>query len=125
MTTDMAATRTELAGDLLVVVPALLEPAYRIAGARTATATGPAEVTAIVDAELAARRPGVVAVHHDLFDAVPATVRQAWEQRLAPLVVALPVGTGPAGPGRRHALRALLGRAVGYEITFSPEGGST
>lgn len=117
-----------LAGDLLVVVPELLEPAFRLAGARTVTATATAsevaEVQAIVEAELTARRPGVVAVHPELFALVPAAVRQAWEQRLVPLVVALPADTGPAGPGRRHAMRELLARSVGYEITFSPQGGS-
>lgn len=122
MSTSTSTTATDLAGDLLVVVPALLEPAFRLAGARVAVAADAAGVTAIVAAELDARRPGVVAVHPELLDRVPRPVRQAWERRLAPLVVALPADTGPAGPARRHAMRELLARSVGYEITFSPQG---
>ena len=69
-----------------------------------------------------ATRPGVVAVYPELWEQVPVAVRRDWERRLVPLVVALPADTGVAAPSRRHAVRELLARSVGYEITFS--GGS-
>ena len=114
----------ELAGDLLVVVPEMLAPAFRLSGARTVAATA-GDVPALVAAELAAGRPGVIAVHPQLWERVPEPVRRDWERRLTPLVVALPADTGTAAPSRRHAVRELLARSVGYEITFTPRGGSS
>ncbi|QJY51147.1 V-type ATP synthase subunit F [Pseudonocardia broussonetiae] len=123
---DTAATTrsTPLAGDLLVVVPELLAPAFALAGTRVAEAGDGAEVERLVAAELDTGRPGVVAVHPQLWQQVPPTVRAAWERRSVPLVIALPDDSGPAGEGRRHAVRELLARSVGYEITFGPGGPS-
>jgi vacuolar-type H+-ATPase subunit F/Vma7 len=128
MSTPTAATTGEgsrpdrLPGDLLVVVPELLEPAFRLAGTRVQVATGPDEVATAVTAELAGGAPGVVVVHPELWEQVPPDLRRDWEQRSAPLVVPLPADTGIAVAGRHHAVRDLLARSVGYEITFAPQG---
>lgn len=111
------------AGDLLVVLPDWLEPAFQLAGTRTATAADAERTQQIVRAALGAGAPGVVAVHPDLWKDVPSPVRRDWEQRLVPLVVALPADTGRAAAGRRHAVLDLLARSVGYEITFTSQGG--
>lgn len=122
--TTGSAAAPPLDADLLVVVPRLLAPAFALAGTRVAEAGDGTEVQRLVAAELDTGRPGVVAVHPELWQQVPATVRAAWERRSVPLVIALPADTGPAGEGRRHAVRELLARSVGYEITFGPGGQS-
>jgi vacuolar-type H+-ATPase subunit F/Vma7 len=114
----------DLAGDLLVVLPTVLEPAFRLAGTRTAAAADAERAQQLVQAELAAGAPGVVAVHPDLWERVPAPVRADWERRLVPLVVPLPADTGRVTPGRQRAVLDLLARSVGYEITFTTQGGS-
>lgn len=118
-----------LRGDLLVVAPGLLAAAFRIAGVRTVRADDATAAQAAVDGELAARpgsalAPGVVAVHHALWERLPEAVRRGYEQRLTPLVVPLPADTGREGVGRGQLLRELLARSVGYEITFTNQGDS-
>jgi vacuolar-type H+-ATPase subunit F/Vma7 len=120
----MTAPARPLAGDLLIVLPAPLEPAFRLAGTRTAAAADVERAQQLVHAEIATRAPGVVAVHPDLWERVPTPVRADWQRRLVPLVVPLPADTGQIAPGRRHALLDLLARSVGYEITFTTQGGS-
>ena len=77
-------------------------------------------VVALVE-EAAGSDAAVVAVHHHLWSHVPAATRTAWERRTDTLVVALPPDDGTTVLDRNAALRELLARAVGYEISFSPE----
>ncbi|GLP76598.1 hypothetical protein TUM20983_37080 [Mycobacterium antarcticum] len=125
-----ATPQRELRGDLLVVAPGVLSAAFRIAGVRAVRADDAAQAHAAVAAELdmsdtgGAPAPGIVAVHRALWDRLPEPVRRGWDQQLTPLVVPLPADTGRAGVGRGQALRELLARSVGYEITFSTEGDS-
>lgn len=79
-----------------------------------------AAVVALVE-EAAGSDAAVVAVHHRLWSRVPAATRSAWERRTDTLVVALPADDGATVVDRNAALRELLARAVGYEISFSPE----
>lgn len=111
--------------ELQVVVPAARAAGYRLAGARTLLAETGAEVGAIVREAFAAHDAGtpggVLAVHSVLWQQVPERERAGWQDRSVPLVVALPEESDDAAQARRDALRDLLARAVGYEITFATQ----
>ncbi|MBL8931652.1 MAG: hypothetical protein JNL54_16145 [Kineosporiaceae bacterium] len=111
--------------ELQVIVPAHRAAGYRLAGARTLLATTGADVQALVRdafAEHDAGTPGgVLAVHWLLWQQVPERERSAWQDRSIPLVVPLPEEGQDAAQTRRDALRDLLARAVGYEITFATQ----
>jgi vacuolar-type H+-ATPase subunit F/Vma7 len=107
-----------------VIVPPELADGYRLAGVRAEPA-----VTAAAAGDVLGRllegpgRPSVVAVHPPYL----GELGPRWQRRLAELdgvlVVALPEGRGSGDPARRgETLRDLLARAVGYELTFDPEG---
>lgn len=120
-------TEPQYAGDLLVVLPDWLDPAFRLAGTRTAVAVTDGaddEVQQVVRDAIAAGEPGVVAVHPDLWERVAAPTRRDWEQQLVPLIVPLPTDTEHVAAGRRDAVLDLLARSVGYEITFTSRGES-
>ncbi len=110
--------------ELVVVATPAHAPGFRLGGARTLTAGSPEQVlvavaVAIEDAEVA-----VVAVDGELWAAVPPPVRSVWAQRARPLIVTIPDTDGDVAAARDAALRDLLARAVGYQITFAPHGGT-
>jgi vacuolar-type H+-ATPase subunit F/Vma7 len=111
--------------ELLVIVPADRSAGYRLAGARTLPAeTGPdaaRHVRAALDRHDGGEPGGVLAIDHELWLQVPVAVRRDWQLRSVPLVVPLPAEGEAGGRARQDALRDLLARAVGYEITFATE----
>ena len=54
---------------------------------------------------------------------VPPQVRAAWARQATPLILSLPDEDGDVSAAKDAALRDLLARAVGYQITFTPSGG--
>lgn len=108
--------------DLVVVAPPDAAPGFRLAGARTIDAS---DATAAADAVaelVASGRAALVAVHAGLWAGVPAGVREEWGRRSVPLVLPVLDEDADAGALRDEALRDLLSRAVGYQITFEPTG---
>lgn len=109
-------------GELRVVAPPDAAVGYRLAGARTEVTDTADRVRDLVQAAITDGTDDVIAVHSRLWQALPERDRQHWEQSSLPLIVALPSDSGDAAADRGAALRDLPTRAVGYEITFSPEG---
>jgi vacuolar-type H+-ATPase subunit F/Vma7 len=119
------ATGEPAMAELQVVVPPDRAAGYRLAGARVLLADTGADVQVLVEAAFAqydgGGPGGVLAVHWQLWEQVPARARTAWQDRSVPLVVPLPEEGDDAAQARRDALRDLLARAVGYEITFATQ----
>jgi vacuolar-type H+-ATPase subunit F/Vma7 len=108
--------------ELVVVAPDAVADGYRLAGARTLVAS---DANAAVDAvSHAASTAALIAVHASLWEQVPAAVRDGWDRRRMPLILAVPDEDSDAGALKDEALRDLLSRAVGYQITFEPSGGN-
>ena len=113
-------------GHLVVIAPPEVADGFALGGADillVETRNAPALwATAEVMEVALAGGAAVVAVHHTLWGAVPTPVRERWEQRIDRLIVALPADDGASTFDRAAALHELLARAVGYEISFSPNG---
>lgn len=106
---------------LLVLATPEQAPGYRLAGVAVEVAD---------DAEAALGRleqllregteGGIIAVPGRYLRAAGGELRERIDAVAVPLVIELPDGrTGDAGT-RQARLRALLARAVGYEMTFEP-----
>lgn len=106
---------------LVVVCPPLLAAGFRLAGPAVRVADTPEETLDAVTAATGGNRRGVIAVHPQLWTALPRGTREEWQRRTDPLVLPLPDDSGDAGLDRQSALRELLAHAVGYEITFGSE----
>ena len=109
--------------DLLVVVSAAAAAGFRLAGARTVVAADAGQARTLVEAELATGSRGVIAVSTQLWAGIAPRVTAAWQTQTTPLVIALPDEAAEPAETRRARVRELLARSVGYEITFTPEGG--
>ena len=109
--------------DLLVIVPHAVAAGFRLAGARTCVAADAEQARALVEAELATGSRGVIAVSARLWVDIAPRVTAAWQAQTLPLVIALPDEVAEPAETRRERVRDLLARSVGYEITFTPEGG--
>lgn len=97
---------------------------FRLGGARTVVAVGADDVVAAVRTASVDGTAAVIAVHGALWSLVPSPVREAWAKQAAPLVLSLPDEDGEVAAARDAALRELLARAIGYRITFTPDGGT-
>lgn len=107
----------------VVLVPPELEAGFLLAGVRTVTVASEEEAASETMRLLAAGEEGVVALYGPFLDALEPHIRLQAERSLAPVVVALPPGLGEIDEGvRRARLSEMLGRAVGYHITFGAEG---
>ena len=110
--------------EIVVVATPAATPGFRLGGARTVTATDPEQTIAAVASAVTGGGAAVIAVHETLWARVPRQIREGWEQQARPLVVALPAEDGASTAARDVALRDLLARAIGYQITFTPDGGT-
>lgn len=126
---DPSAALTD--SEVVVVAPRPIDVGFRLAGAATvAPEPGPhGEIGA--DAvnravEAAVRLPSgggaVILVHHGAWSRLPLAARDAWAERADVLVVGLPPDAPAVDTESHDQLQRLLGRAVGYEISFVPEG---
>jgi vacuolar-type H+-ATPase subunit F/Vma7 len=117
-------------GQLVVIAPPEVVDGFALGGAHVVEvdpATAPDGIAAAtqqaVDAALAGTA-AVIAVHQQLWVSVASPVRARWDSRPDRLVVALPADDAAAADDRSAALHRLLAQAVGYEISFSPNGDS-
>lgn len=108
--------------ELVVLATPAAAPGFRLGGAHTLTASDPGDTVAAVDLLVKDVGVAVIAVHATLWAAVPRLVREGWTSLPSPLVIALPDEDGDVAAARDAALRDLLAHAVGYQITFTPEG---
>lgn len=107
--------------ETVVLTPPETAPGFALGGAATVTvADRDSDVEAAVEA--AAQRFGIILVHHRLWNRLEPRVQQSLGARTDVLVMALPSDDGVAGADHLAALHGLLARAVGYEISFTPEG---
>jgi vacuolar-type H+-ATPase subunit F/Vma7 len=110
--------------DALVIATPMTAIGYLLAGARTVTAVDADETIAAVEEAIADHRSAVVAVHGALWASVGAQVRATWSKQAVPLILSLPDEDGDVAAANDAALRDLLARAIGYQITFTPSGGT-
>jgi len=108
--------------ELVVVAPDAVADGYRLGGARTLVASDATETVDVVSNLLSTA--ALIVVHASLWEQVPAAVRDGWTRRSRPLILAVPDEDSDAGALKDEALRDLLSRAVGYQITFEPSGGN-
>jgi vacuolar-type H+-ATPase subunit F/Vma7 len=110
---------------LVVLTTTDLAVGYRLAGAATVEVNTPAET----EAELAGLLPherGVIAVHAPYFYRLSRAMQRQIDSTDIPLVVPLPSGAaGAEVEDRRERLLQLLRQAVGYQITFDGNEGTT
>jgi vacuolar-type H+-ATPase subunit F/Vma7 len=111
--------------DALVIATPMTAIGFLLAGARTITAVNADETVAAVTEAIADGRAAVVAVHGALWSAVGGQVRAGWAKQARPLILSLPDEDGDVSAAKDAALRDLLALAVGYQITFTPSGGTT
>jgi vacuolar-type H+-ATPase subunit F/Vma7 len=122
---------------VVVIVPPGLADGYRLTGIRTEEAGTAAAAGAVLDRLLSGHRshhgsddlgyggPSVIAMHPPYLRALGGHRQRRLAGLNEVLVVALPEGTGPGESIHgAESLRDLLARAVGYEFTFDPEGGT-
>ncbi|MGL5928670.1 MAG: hypothetical protein ACRCY8_07025 [Dermatophilaceae bacterium] len=106
--------------DVVVVAPPEVAAGFALGGAAVCTVRPDDDAVAAV--EEAARGSVVTLVHAQVWARLPLAARDTWSASTDVLVVALP----PDDDGEldhESALHRLLARAVGYEISFTPEGG--
>jgi vacuolar-type H+-ATPase subunit F/Vma7 len=111
--------------DALVVATPATATGFRLGGARTVTAANADQAVAAVGAAIADGKAAVIAVHGALWTAVPPPIRATWTRQVTPLILSLPDEDGDVSAARDAALRDLLARAIGYQITFTPGGGTS
>jgi vacuolar-type H+-ATPase subunit F/Vma7 len=110
--------------DALVIATPVTATGFRLGGARTITADDAAQTIAAVTQEVADGRAAVIAIHGALWSLVAPSVRATWTKQTSPLILTLPDEDGDVSAAKDAALRDLLARAIGYQITFTPSGGS-
>lgn len=110
---------------LLVLTTRELAIGYRLAGSATLEVASPAETQDRLR-ELLGHERGVIAVHAPYFYELDRPLRRLIDSTDDPLVVPLPAGTEAEEVGdRRDRLLQMLRQALGYEITFGDEGGTS
>jgi vacuolar-type H+-ATPase subunit F/Vma7 len=107
---------------LTVIAPPDLGVGFRLAGTDVVTAANAAETGAALERLAADAEVGVVGVYAPLFDNLAPDTRRRWEDSVAPVVIAVPVGAaGPGARDHRARLASLLQRAIGYRISFGED----
>lgn len=110
--------------DALVIATPATAAGFRLGGARTIAADDAAQTVAAVTQQIAEGRAAVIAVHGALWSLVSPSVRATWTKQTSPLILTLPDEDGDVSAAKDAALRDLLARAIGYQITFTPSGGT-
>ena len=117
--------------EVAVVAPRLVAAGFALAGARTVVVQpgddgrpDAAGVSRAIDAALRDTTTAsvLILVHDTAWQRLAVTARDAWAERTDVLVMGLPPDEPGRTDGHSDQLRRLLGRAVGYEISFVPEG---
>jgi vacuolar-type H+-ATPase subunit F/Vma7 len=108
--------------EALVVATPETATGFRLGGARTITAGDADQTVAAVNQAIANGQAAVIAVHGALWSLVAPSVRATWTKQTSPLILTLPDEDGDVSAAKDAALRDLLARAIGYQITFTPSG---
>jgi vacuolar-type H+-ATPase subunit F/Vma7 len=110
--------------DALVIATPATATGFRLGGARTIAAADAEQTIAAVTRGIADGHAAVIAVHGALWSLVAPPVRATWTRQASPLILSLPDEDGDVSAAKDAALRDLLARAIGYQITFTPSGGT-
>lgn len=106
--------------ELIVLATPETAAGYRLGGARTVTCRTAADVEeAVVDV---AGRASVIAVHGRLWSLLGSQLRHEWTRQTQPLMLRIPDDDEAVAAAHQDELLDLLARAVGFQITFDPEG---
>jgi vacuolar-type H+-ATPase subunit F/Vma7 len=108
----------------MVVATPMAAIGFRLGGARVITAVDAEETVAAVRSASDDGSAAVIAVQGALWSLVPSPIRDTWTAQSSPLIISLPDEDGDVAEARDAALRDLLARAIGYQITFTPGGGT-
>lgn len=107
---------------LTVVIPPELEAGFGLAGVETVTAVDSGEALEALDRLVEEGTGGVIAVYEPYLVETAPERRAVYESSLAPIVMPLPPGLEARDQeAHRARISAMLGRAVGYHITFGEE----
>lgn len=103
--------------DVRVVARPPLAAGFRLAGLAVDEARSTGDAGRIVERLAGDPGTGILLVEQELFDGLPAPLREALERRPLPIVVPVPVAEWVRG--RRRAedyILDLLQRAIGYRV---------
>ncbi len=107
---------------LTIVAPPELAAGFRLAGAGVRPVVDPAQAASAVDDLITEGERGVIGVYEPFFLRFDPHLRDRLEKSVSPVVISVPAGFGAdEGVSRRARIAALLGRAVGYHITFGED----
>jgi vacuolar-type H+-ATPase subunit F/Vma7 len=109
---------------LVVVASPGLADGFRLAGAATVTARPGSEAAAAVRSTIAQREAGLVLITADVWAALDARARGAFERSARPIVLRIPAGVVTDVSTRRQVLGEMLERAIGYRIELSKGDGA-
>jgi vacuolar-type H+-ATPase subunit F/Vma7 len=110
------------AAHLTIVSPPELAAGFRLAGAGVRPVEDTEQAASVVDDLIAQGERGVIGVYEPFFVRFDSHLRDRLEQSVSPVVISVPAGFGTdEGVSRRARIAALLGRAVGYHITFGED----
>ncbi len=104
---------------LTMVAPRELAVGFRLAGTDVVAVDDAAATEAALERLCSDPEVGVIGVFAPFFDALEPATRRAYEDSVAPVVVAVPLGVvGTEAMDHRARLASLLQRAIGYRISF-------
>jgi len=107
---------------LTMVAPPDLAVGFRLAGTDVVAVDDAAETEAALERLRVDPEVGVIGVFAPFFDALEPTTRRRYEDSVAPVVVAVPLGAvGTAAGDHRARMASLLQRAIGYRISFGED----
>ena len=107
---------------LTIIAPPELAVGFRLAGTDVVTAEASHDAGEALERLATDADVGVIGVYAPFFDELSLESRQRWEDSVAPVVIAVPVGTvGDGARDHRARLASLLQRAIGYRISFGEE----
>ena len=107
---------------LTMIAPPELAVGFSLAGTDVVAVESTTEAEEALGRIAADAEVGVVGVYAPFFDDMAPAVRLRWEDSVAPVVIAVPVGAvGAGGRDHRARLASLLQRAIGYRISFGEE----
>ncbi len=110
---------------LTMVAPPELAVGFRLAGTDVVAVDDPADMEAALERLQADPEVGVIGVYAPFFDQLQPAARRAYEDSVAPVVIAVPLGAvGTEPTDHRARLASLMQRAIGYRISFG-EGEAT
>lgn len=107
---------------LIMVAPPELAVGFRLAGTDVVAVDDPVETAVALERLGADAEVGVIGVYAPFFDALEPADRLRYEDSVAPVVVAVPLGdVGSGSTDHRARMAALLQRAIGYRISFGED----